>query len=134
MAVPFVRRRWLDFRNGHSLYLVFLMGFANFILIFHRLFIERIPFLEDIFSSLWGFAIFFVLVYVPIAVLVGFWHKRTQMKVEMEVLTRQNPFVAKWFRVIVDMLSDKASKEEVENLRNLLKSIEDGRGEYKNEK
>ena len=130
MATPFLRRRWLDFRNGHTLYLVFLMGFANFILIFHRLFIERVPFLEDIFSNLWVFALFFVVVYVPTAVLVGFWHKRTQMKVEMEVLTRQNPFFAKWIRVIIDILTEKASKEEVENLRKLLKSIEIGEGEH----
>lgn len=129
MATPFVRRRWLDFRNGHTLYLVFLMGFANFILIFHRLFIERVPFLEDIFSNLWVFAIFFVLVYVPAAVLVGFWHKRTQMKVEMEIMARQNPFIAKWFRIIIEILSEKSSPEEVENLRKLLKSIEEEKGE-----
>ena len=65
----------------------------------------------------------------PAAVLVGFWHKRTQMKVEMEVLMRQNPFFAKWFRVIIDILSEKSSPEEVENLRKLLKSIEEGKGE-----
>jgi len=129
MATPFVRRRWLDFRNGHGLYLVFLMGFANFILIFHRLFIERIPFLEDVFSNLWVFAIFFVIIYVPTAVLVGYWHKKTQMKIEMEILARQNPFFAKWIRVIIDILTEKASKEEVENLRKLLKSIEDEKGE-----
>ena len=75
------------------------------------------------------FAIFFVVIYVPTAVLVGFWHKRTQMKVEMEVLTRQNPFFARWFRIIIDILTEKASKEEVENLRKLLKSIEEGKGE-----
>jgi len=130
MATPFVRRRWLDFRNGHTLYLVFLMGFANFILIFHRLFIERMPFLEDVFSNLGVFAIFFVVVYVPAAILVGFWHKRTQMKVEMEILGRQNPFFANWFRIIIDILTEKASKEEVENLRKLLKSIEEGKGEH----
>jgi len=129
MATPFVRRRWLDFRNGHGLYLVFLMGFANFILIFHRLFIERIPFLEDVFSNLWVFAIFFVIIYVPTAILVGYWHKKTQMKIEMEILARQNPFFAKWIRVIIDILTEKASKEEVENLRKLLKSIEDEKGE-----
>ncbi len=129
MTASFVRRRWLDFRNGHTLYLVFLMGFANFILIFHRLFIERVPFLEDIFSNLWVFAIFFVLVYVPAAVLVGFWHKRTQMKVEMEIMARQNPFIAKWFRIIIEILSEKSSPEEVENLRKLLKSIEEEKGE-----
>jgi len=127
MRGPWTRRRWLDFRNGHSLYLVFLMGFANFILIFHRLFIERVPFLENIFSNLWVFAIFFVVVYVPTAILVGYWHKKTQMKIELEILNRSNPFFARWFRVIIDILTEKASKEEIEKLRKLLKSIEEGR-------
>jgi len=134
MTESFVRRRWLDFRNGHSLYLFFLLGFANFLLISHRLFIERVPFLEDIFSNLWVFALFFVVIYIPAAILVGYWHKKTQMKVEMEVLGRQNPFFARWIRVILDVLTEKASKEEVESLRKLLKSIEDGKGEYKTEK
>jgi len=127
MIAPFVRRRWLDFRNGHGLYLFFLMGFANFILIFHRLFIERIPFLDNIFSDLWMFAVFFIIIYIPTAILVGYWHKKTQMKVEMEILNRQNPFFARWFRIIIDILTEKASKEEVENLRKLLKSIEEGK-------
>ena len=30
MKSQWVRRRWLDFRNGHGLYLVFLMGFGKF--------------------------------------------------------------------------------------------------------
>ena len=127
MIAPFVRRRWLDFRNGHGLYLFFLLGFANFILIFHRLFIERIPFLENIFSDLWMFAVFFIIIYIPTAILIGYWHKKTQMKVEMEILNRQNPFFARWFRIIIDILTEKASKEEVENLRKLLKSIEEGK-------
>jgi len=127
MGTPWIRRRWLDFRNGHGLYLFFLMGFANFILIFHRLFIERIPFLENIFSELWMFAVFFVIIYVPTAILIGYWHKKTQMKVELEILLRQNPFFARWFGIIIDILTEKASKEEVENLRKLLKSIEEGK-------
>jgi len=127
MGTPWIRRRWLDFRNGHGLYLFFLMGFANFILIFHRLFIERIPFLENIFSELWMFAVFFVIIYVPTAILIGYWHKKTQMKVELEILLRQNPFFARWFGTIIDILTEKASKEEIENLRKLLKSIEEGK-------
>ena len=47
----------------------------------------------------------------------------------MEILARQNPFFAKWIRIIIDILTEKASKEEVENLRKLLKSIEEGKGE-----
>lgn len=119
------RRRWFDFRQGHSIYLIFLLSFSNFILIFYRLLIEETEFLDEIFSNLWLFAIVFILLYIPIAVLIGAWHRRTQMKVEQEVAVRQNPMWAKMFRIMMDIQTGRASKEEIESVRNLLKSIED---------
>ena len=130
MKQKWIRRRWLDFRHGHGMYLIFMMAFANFILIFYRLLIERVEFLDQIFSNLWFFAIIFVIIYVPIAVLIGFWHRRTQMKVETEQLLRQNPFFAKWIRILLDLQTGRASKEEVEALRKLLISIEKGKGSF----
>jgi len=47
--------------------------------------------------------------------------------VELEILLRQNSFFARWFRVIIDILTENISKEEVADLRKLLKSIEEGR-------
>jgi len=122
-----IRRRWLDFRQGHGLYLIFALSFANFILIFHRLLIERIEFLDEIFSSLLAFAIVFVILYIPIAILIGFWHRKTQLKIEAEQAMRQNPFLARNFRMLVDMIDGRASKEEIEKFRNLLTSIEAGK-------
>jgi len=122
-----IRRRWLDFRQGHGLYLIFALSFANFILIFHRLLIERIEFLDEIFSSLLVFAIVFVILYIPIAILIGFWHRKTQLKIEAEQAMRQNPFLARNFRMLVDMIDGRASKEEIEKFRNLLTSIEAGK-------
>jgi len=125
MNDSWMRRRWFDFRQGHSVYLIFALTFANFILIFYRLLIERVEVFNEIFSSLWIFVVLFILVYVPVAVGVGAWHRRTQLKVDAEVGMRQNPFFAKWFRILIDIQTGKASKEEIENLRKLLKSIED---------
>ena len=122
-----MRRRWLDFRNGHGLYLIFALTFANFILIFHRLLIERVEFLNVIFSNLSVFVVVFVLIYIPLAIIIGHWHKRTQLKVEAEVAMRENPYFAKWFRILIDIQIGKASNEEVEDLRKLLKSIEEGK-------
>ncbi len=48
---------------------------------------------------------------------IGTWHRRTQLKVEIEVQMRQNPFFARWFRVLIDIQTGKANKEEIENLR-----------------
>jgi len=122
------KRRWYDFRNGHSIYLIFALTFSNFVLIFYRLLIERIPFLDEIFTDLWFFMIIFVLIYVPVAVLIGHWHKKTQMRVETEVLTRQNPLFAKFIRTIIDIQTGKATEKEVNDVRELLKSIEEGTG------
>lgn len=128
MKYAWGRRRWLDFRQGHGLYLIFALSFANFILIFHRLLIERIDFLGNIFSELWVFGIVFLLLYIPVAVLVGFWHRRTQIKVEAEQVLRQNPVMAKNFRILIDIMEKRASKEEIEKYRDFLCSIEAGKG------
>ncbi len=124
MNSNWTRRRWLDFRLGHVTYLAFAMAFANFILIFHRLLIERVEFLNEIFSELWLFILFFVVAYVPISIGVGAWHRKTQLKVEEEQVLLNNPVMARNFRMIVDILENKASKEEIENFRIFLKNIE----------
>ena len=125
MKQAWARRRWMDFRWGHSTYLIFLLTFSNFVLIFHRLLVERVEFLEDIFSELWLFALIFVVGYIPLAIAVGAWHRRTQLKVENEQVLLQNPFLARNFRMLVDILEKRASKEEIENFRKLMKQIED---------
>lgn len=125
MKRGWMRRRWFDFRQGHSVYLIFLLSFSNFILIFHRLLVERVEILNVIFSELWMFVVVFILAYIPIAIVIGAWHRRTQLKVDAEVAIRQNPLWAKMFRILIDMQTGKASKEEIESIRNLLTSIED---------
>jgi hypothetical protein len=124
MGQSWIRRRWQDFRFGHTLYLIFAISFSNFILIFHRLLIERVEVLNDIFSNLWFFAIVFVLLYIPVSIGIGAWHRRTQIKIETEQTLLNNPFMAKNFRMLADMIEGKASKEEIEKFRNLLKNIE----------
>lgn len=123
----FVRRRWLDFRMGHSVYLIFLMSFANFLLIFHRLLVERIDWLNKLLGDLWLFAILFVLMYIPVAILVGAWHRKNQIKVDTDVGMLNSPLNAKIFRTIIDIQTGKATPEEIKELRRLLKSIEDKR-------
>ena len=119
------RRRWYDFRQGHGMYLVFAMSFVNFVLIFYRLLIEQIDFLGDLFSNLWIFLVIFLAAYIPTAVLIGNWHRKTQMRIEHEQSMKQSPLMAKNFRVLLDLLEGKASTKEVEDLRKFLKSIED---------
>lgn len=129
MDKNWIRRRWFDFRQGHSYYLIFALSFGNFILIFHRLLIERIPALNEILGNLGIFTMIFVLSYIPIAIVIGAWHRRSQMKIEVDVALRQNPLFAKMIRVLLDAQTGKATKEEIEEFRKLLKQIEDGKGQ-----
>ena len=124
MSSNWFRRRWFDFRLGHSVYLIFLLSFSNFILIFHRLLIERVEFLNDIFTELWMFILMFVGIYFPIAVAVGAWHRKTQIKIENEQSLLNNPFMARNFRMMIDIIEGKASKDEIQKFRELLKNIE----------
>jgi len=104
------------------------MAFANFVLIFYRLLIERVEILGEIFPNLWLFIFVFMMIYIPVALLIGYWHRKTQMRVEAEQVMRQNPMMARNFRMIIDILEGKATKEEIEDFRSLLKSIEKGSG------
>jgi len=121
------RRRWYDFRQGHGMYLVFAMSFVNFVLIFYRLLIEQIDFLGDLFSNLWIFVAVFLVIYIPAAILIGNWHRKTQMRIEHEQSMKQSPLMAKNFRVLLDLLEGKASKKEVEDLRKFLKFSVNGK-------
>ncbi len=116
----------MDFRLGHSTYLIFALTFSNFILIFHRLLIERIPILDEYFSNLVFFAIVVAVIYAPIAILIGSWHRKTQIQVETDMTMRHNPFLAYIFRVMVQMIDGKASRKETDELRRYLESIERG--------
>ena len=118
------RSRWWEFRIGHSTYLIFMFTFVNFILISHRLLIERIPFLQEILPELWIYMVVFLAVYIPLSIVIGFYHRRTQLKVEQTLTMQQNPFIAKLFRVLLDVQTGKASDEEIQEFRKMLKNIE----------
>ena len=119
-----MRSRWYEFRLGHSTYLIFMLTFVNFVLISYRLLIERIPFLQEFIPQLWIFAVMFLAIYIPVAIIIGFWHRKTQLKVEQTLSLQQNPFVAKLFRTMLDIQTGKASKEEIEKFRGFLINIE----------
>ncbi len=124
MKQGWIRRRWWEFRQGHSTYLIFLLTFMNFVLIAYRLLIERIPFIQELFPQLWIFVLTFVLVYIPLSIIIGNWHRRTQLRVESTINILENPLRAKMFRTMLDVQTGKASKEEIEKVRELLLSIE----------
>ena len=119
-----MRRRWWEFRQGHSIYLIFVLTFINFILIVYRLLIERVSYFKEIFPELWIFALLFISIYIPTAILIGYWHRKTQLKIETTIIQQQNPLMAKMFRTLLDVQTGKASENEIQEFRNMLLGIE----------
>ncbi len=80
-------RRWFEMRVGYGTYMAFMFGFANFILLLHGL--------TDWFKDypLHWFVLATLSVIVPVSVLVGHRHNRTQQKTETRRLTHLNPYI-----------------------------------------
>jgi len=124
MKEGWARRRWWEFRQGHGIYLVFILTFINFILIAYRLLIEKVAIFKGIVPELWIFAVVFILIYAPSAVLIGFWHRRTQLRVETTLIQQQNPILAMMVRTLLDVQTGKATEEEIKEFRKMLAKIE----------
>ena len=121
-----LRRRWLDFRNGHSTYLIFAMTFANFITIQYKLLIDKVPSMDWLFGSIWLFAIIFIAIYVPLAIFIGYWHRKTQWTVEQEALFRENKVGAVLWLYIMDLIEGKVNEEDKKKMRDALLKITKG--------
>jgi len=124
MNQGWARRRWWEFRQGHSIYLIFMLTFVNFILIAYRLLIERVVIFKELIPELWIFALLFIIIYIPAATLIGLWHRRTQLRVETTIINQQNPVLAKMIRTLLDVQTGTASKEEIKEFRDMLEKIE----------
>ena len=118
------RRRLLDFRNGNGLYLRFLLAFANTIIIGYFFLVERISFFDDVFTNIASFAVIFLAIYIPLSVLFGLWHMRTQQRTEVASNWEQRPLMAKTFLLILKISQDKATKKELEEMREFFNKIE----------
>jgi hypothetical protein len=116
-----VRRRWLDFRNGHSIYLVFAMTFANFITIQYALLLDKLPAFNAL--PIWGFAVLFIAIYVPVGIIIGYWHRKSQFSVEAEALFSQNQIGATIYLFLIDLIDGKITQEEKDRMRSYLLKI-----------
>jgi len=129
------RRRWLDFRQGHSIYLIFIMTFANFITIQYKLLLDKIPSVDVITGgNIIGFAVVFVALYVPIGILIGYWHRKSQWRVEAEALFRENKIGATMWLFVIDLIDNKVTDQEKKEMRDMLLKITKGKERIKDEK
>ncbi len=123
MQSDYFRRRWLDFRNGHSVYLAFVLTFVNFILITYNFAIKQASFLHAIIGNLGVFILFFIGVYVPAAIVIGYWHRRNQYSIENEAYFQQNWILAWIFQFQIKQMQGKATPQEAERIMNYLDDI-----------
>jgi hypothetical protein len=125
----FFRIRWLDFRQGHGIYLAFFIYFADTILIQYNLLIDRLPFLDPLLgANIIEFAIFFVALYVPVGIIVGYWHRKSQWTVEVEALFKENKVGAMMWLFVIDLVEGKINEKEKKEMREMLLKITKGKG------
>ena len=79
-------------RRGYAVYIAFIIGAFNFVVIQYRLLIEYVPFLKTIFPRMTYFIIFVAIAGIPITILVGWWdYKRGVWKEESKIQWVENP-------------------------------------------
>ena len=102
------------------------MTFANFITIQYQLLIDQLPYLEGIFNSIWIFAIMFILFYVPLSIVLGYWHRKSQWKVEQDALFRENKVGALMWMYVIDLIEGNVSEEDKKLMKEALLKITRG--------
>lgn len=102
--------------------MIFLLTFTNFILITYNFAIKQIPILGDSIS-LPVFIVLFALFYIPVSMLIGYWHRKHQYSVENEALINQNWVWAWIMQYQVRLIRGKTTKKEDEFVMNYLNDI-----------
>ena len=87
ITADWIGRRWFEMRVGYGTYMAFMFGFANFVLLLHGL----TDWFKD-YPVLW-FGVGMIAAIVPVSILVGHRHNRTQQKIESRNLTHLNPYI-----------------------------------------
>ena len=104
------------------------MTFANFITIQYKLVLQNVPVVDTITGgSIFGFAIFFVALYVPLGILIGYWHRKSQWKVEAEALFKENKIGATMWLFVIDLIDGKITEQEKQEMREMLLKITKGK-------
>lgn len=101
-------RYWTYFRQGHNSYLVFFISFANFIVIQYALLIEYVPLLKAIFANLTAFVLAVVVIYVPLATVVGWLdYRRLAVPVDLAMGALASPYARDFARALMLMCDGK---------------------------
>src|SRR5688500_18006531 len=127
MKNNFFTIRWLDFRHGQGIYLGFFIYFADTILIRYALLIEKFHFIDSLLgANIVGFAIIFITLYVPLASIIGYWHRMRKWTVDVEDLFKENKVGAMMWLFVIDLVEGKINEKEKKEMREILLKITKG--------
>jgi hypothetical protein len=99
------------------------MTFLNFITIQYALLVKNVPALQLIFTDLWVFAAIFVAAYMPLAIVIGYWHRKTQWKVEQEAMFSENVVQARLWLFMMRLVQGKTTEAERAEMQQMLEKI-----------
>lgn len=103
------------------------MTFLNFITIQYKLLVEDVkeslPAIQPVVNELWIFAIIFIGAYVPLAIVIGYWHRKTQWKVEQEAMFSENIVQARLWLFMIRLVQGKVSEKEQKEMQEMLEKI-----------
>jgi hypothetical protein len=60
---------------------------------------------------------------VPIAIVIGYWHRKTQWRVEQHALFKENVIGATMWLFVIDLIDGRVSEEEKQQMRDMLSKI-----------
>ena len=79
--------------------------------------------METLFDNIWLFAATFIIIYIPVAIALGYWHRKSQWKVEAEAMFRENEVSARLWLFMIDLIDGKVTEDEKKTTREMLSTI-----------
>jgi len=99
------------------------MSFTNFILLGYNFAIKKSPVLSEFFSNTIFFATVFIIIYIPLAMIIGYLHRRHQYVVEAEVGFQENWILAWIFHHHIRLIREQTSPKEDAEIMDYLEKI-----------
>jgi hypothetical protein len=90
----FLFRVWYYFRIGYGTYLTFILGIVTTLVTVYYLAINNISVLQSVFPAFWIFSVISLIVGLPSAVILGWFHVKGSaiFKSEQDITMEANPY------------------------------------------
>ena len=85
--------------------------------------IERIPAFSSLFSNVWVFVVVFIAIYMPLSIVIGYWHRKSQWKVEQEAMFNENVVQATMYLFLIRLIEGNATDKERDEMKVMLEKI-----------